>query len=137
MAYTFTSVDVTNATVSGTSSTAIKMVLPSMPETGAFDKKTRPYIKYIKGDIISNVSYGTTSLITSGTYPTLYCYVSKPNNMYLADKFVNNPGLYLIYNPTDNSNNFGFYIAKDGTKTAADFETLKKYAPWPIVAPAV
>ena len=98
-------------------------------------KKLYPVILYIHDDFISNYTNASYYISQSASAYTRTLYHYKTANG--ARRWVIEPGLYLFYNPTDNSNNAGFVVDENNTTSEVDFETLQKYAPWPIVAPSV
>ena len=95
-------------------------------------KKQRPVIYYIDDhENVYNISNMTTVVRTVGANSIYYGMQLKPDIGLAVPPMY---GIYLMYNPTDKTNNIGVNVAESGT-TEVDFETLQKYAPWPIAAP--
>lgn len=90
-----------------------------------------PTILYVKSDIISNLASAARA-IDNGNY-----YISLTRTNITNQTSPTIEGYYLIYNPYDNTNNIGYSVDSSGTATAVAFDIIKKYAPWPIVAPSV
>lgn len=90
-----------------------------------------PTILYVKNDIISNLASASRTIYDGSYYITL----TRTNITNQTSPTME--GYYLIYNPYDNSNNIGYSVDSSGTATSVAFDIVKKYAPWPIVAPSV
>lgn len=133
MAYTITSVILSNAVNTANSVTAIVVRLTGHPQFNSTYKKLLPVLYYVNEDdnFISNYTNMTTYNLNGSNYVDRNLYHIKVANG--GAKAIPEPGLYLIYNPTDNSNNIGKAVDSAGTITDVDFETLQKYAPWRIV----
>ena len=97
-----------------------------------------PVLRYVDkhGSIFNLSNSNTLTTVSSGNRKLNYNIV-KVNHSRYPNKYTAMEGYYLAYNPTDNSNNIGIHIDSSGTSTSADFETLKKYAPWAIVPPVI
>ena len=92
-----------------------------------------PYVVYIDENnnqhVLSNCPQGTS--VASGNVKLTYSML-KINYSVSPTRCKPYPGMYIVYNPTDKTNNIGKAVDSAGNGTALDLETLQKYAPWRI-----
>lgn len=107
--------------------------------------RKNPRVFHVKDDRISDITNTTFSTtINSGKFLIQYRFIKAARldrligdngeSLYGAIGYMPMLGMYLVYNPTNHSDNIGYEVSLDGT-TQVDFETLQKYAPWRIYPP--